>query len=128
MDRLYEKLCDLLEEMARKDKLSTSDLQIIDWLTHAKKSMLAIEEMEGSGYSNYGSYNSYREGGNRNGRRNYSNRREGRYSNEGGYSRRYSRDDGREEYVAQLRDMMNNAPDENMRQSISRMIREIEQD
>lgn len=122
MNRLYDKLCDLLEEMERKENLSASDLQIIDWITHAKKSMLAIEEMEGGGSSNYGSY---REGGNRNSRRS---RRESRYSREGGYNRRYSRDDGREEYVQQMRELLESAPDEKLRMSISRMIREIEED
>ena len=49
----------------------------------------------------------------------------GRYSRDsyrGGYSR-----DGKEEYIDQLRDMMEDAPDEQTRQSIQRMIREMEQ-
>ena len=107
MTKLYDKLCDILEEMERKDKLSASDLQVIDWATHAKKSMLAIENMEGSSHD--------------------SRRRDsmGRYSRDD-YSSRYSRDGGREEYVEQLRRMVETAPDEKTRQSIQRMIREID--
>ena len=123
-DRLYEKLCDILSDMERKDKLSASDVQIIDWATHAKKSMMAIDEMEG-GYSGNSYRGSYRDGGMSNrGRRRDS---MGRYASDDGYSRNYSRHDGREEYLDQLRDMMSSAPDEKSRQSIQRMIREMEQ-
>ena len=51
----------------------------------------------------------------------------GRYSSrEDGYSRNYSRNDGKEEYVDHLRELMSTAPDEKTRQSIHRMIREME--
>ena len=45
----------------------------------------------------------------------------GRYANDG-----YSRDDGREEMVRQLRDMMEDAPDERIRQAIHKAIKEVE--
>lgn len=64
---------------------------------------------------------SYARGRGRNARRDSM----GRYSREsyrgGSYERGYSRD-GKEEYKEQLMDMMDNAPDENTRQSIKRMI------
>ena len=82
---------------------------MIELLT--KKVLLCIGEME-SGYSNRGDRGSYGS--------------MGRYSKEGGYSRRYSRDNGREEYLEQLRDIMESAPDGKTRKSINRMIREIE--
>ena len=97
------------------------------------------EELDGESYDdgmsrrgNYGdrSYRydggSYARGRGRNARRDSM----GRYSREGGsygyYSdgmpmRGYSRD-GKEEYKEQLMDMMDNAPDEQTRQSIQRMI------
>ena len=51
----------------------------------------------------------------------------GRYASDGGRSYRgYSRDDGNHEYIAELREMMDNAPDENTRQSIQRMISQME--
>lgn len=46
----------------------------------------------------------------------------GRYSREGGYSRA----DGKQEYIEHMRDMMMDAPDEQTRQSIQRMISEME--
>lgn len=56
----------------------------------------------------------------------------GRYSRNAGYrggSYRggYSRADGKEEYIENLREMMEDAPDENTRQSIQRMIQQMEQ-
>lgn len=40
----------------------------------------------------------------------------------------YSRDDAKSEYISELRDMMQNAPDEGTRQSIQRMIQQMERD
>ena len=55
---------------------------------------------------------------------------EGGRSNEGSYRssyrRGYSRDDGKEEYIENLREMMQDAPDEQTRQSIQRMIQQME--
>ena len=47
----------------------------------------------------------------------------GRYSRDRGYSM----DDGKQGYVEELRELMHNAPDENTRQSIQRMINQMEQ-
>lgn len=53
----------------------------------------------------------------------------GRYAREGGGSYRsyrgYSRD-GKEEYIENLREMMEDAPDDQTRQSIQRMIQQME--
>ena len=49
----------------------------------------------------------------------------GRYSRN--YPMRYSRADGKEEYVEHLREMAEDAPDEKTRQEIHRMIRTMEQ-
>lgn len=113
---MYDKLCDkldtIIDDMSRKEKLTASDLQVLDWATHIKKSMMATED---GGYSTRG----------------YSTRKRdsmGRYSREdrgGGYSRNYSRD-SREEYKDQLYSMMEEAPDEKTRMSIQRMLREME--
>lgn len=140
-DRLYDKLCRILDDMDAKDKLSASDVQIIDWVTHAKKSMLATDEMEG-GYSensyggrsygersNGGSYrgNSYDDGMSSYGRgRNAKRDSMGRYASDG-YSRNYPRAEGKEDFKEHLYEMMENAPDEKTRQNIQRMIRDMEQ-
>lgn len=78
----------------------------------------------------YNDGNSYARGRGRNARRDSM----GRYSREGSYRggsyRRggnYSRADGKEEYIENLRDMMEDAPDDQTRQSIQRMIQQMEQ-
>lgn len=91
------------------------------------------DEMD-DGYSeNYGgmAYRGSYENGYSNARgRGMMGNRDGRYTSRNyrsSYRRGYSRDDGKEEYLQNLRDMMNNAPDENTRQSIQRMIQQMEQ-
>ena len=74
---------------------------------------------------------SYARGRGRNARRDSM----GRYSRDGGYDYRdggrrgmnYSRDDGKQEYIENLREMMEDAPDEQTRQSIQRMIQQMNQ-
>lgn len=100
-DRICDKLDSIIEDMARKEKLTASDLQILDWATHIKKSMKATDD---GGYS-------YRKRDSM-----------GRYTRD---DRTYSRD-GRGDYIDQLHSMMDSAPDERTRQSIQRMIREME--
>lgn len=115
-DKIYEKLCDILEDMERKGKLSASDMQIIDWATHSIKSMLATEEM--GGYSHMNDHN-----------RSYANRKRdsmGRYAREGRSYRGYSRD--KSEFLDNMREVMDSAPDEMTRQTIQRMISQMEQD
>lgn len=57
----------------------------------------------------------------------------GRYSRNDGYGYRcgrsmnYSRADAKQEYMDELREMMMNAPDDQTRQSIQRMIQQMEQ-
>ena len=58
--------------------------------------------------------------------RSYAQRRDSR----GRYSNTYNRDgysrDGKQEYIEHLRDMMDEAPDEQTRKSIERMISQME--
>lgn len=106
-------------------KLSGSDLDYVDKLTHALKSIkttIAMIEAEDNGsgyYPHFGSYNngSYDNGYNRG---SYARRRDsmGRYS-----SRGYSRDD---QMISELRDLMNEAQDERTRQEFKRFIEKIE--
>ena len=74
-----------------------------------------------------GSYDggSYARGRGRNARRDSM----GRYSRDyrGGSYRGYSRDGDKQEYIEDLRSMMNSSPDEQTRQSIQRMISQMEQ-
>lgn len=96
-------------------------------------SMRGDRSYRGGSYRYDGSYNdgnSYARGRGRNARRDSM----GRYSREGSYrdgrSYRmdgYSRADGKQEYIEHLRDMMEEAPDDQTRQGVQRMIQQMEQ-
>lgn len=116
-------------------KLSGSDLDYIDKLTHAIKSIkttIAMAEAD-DGYSemypypysydnnNMGNGNSYARGRGRNAKRDSM----GRYSSRG-YSRRgYSRDNS--EMISELQEIMEDAPDDRTRQEFQKFIQKIEQ-
>lgn len=157
MHKLIEYICDELEELERKadkeGKLSMAEIQYGDMLAHMKKNLLKSEEMmEESEYSMAGgSYEggSYARGGNRGGgqsRRGGYSMRGGnsyRYEGEGSYARgrgrnakrdsmgRYSSEGGYsmagDEMIDELRDLMQDAPDEQTRMEFQRFIKKIEQ-
>ena len=82
------------------------------------------------------SYNSYDDSMSRaRGRGRNANRyADGRYASRGSYdggsyrSRNYSREDAKEEYISELRELMQDAPDDGARQAIQRMITQMEND
>jgi len=136
MHKLYEFICDELKELEKKadNGLSMSEIQLMDTLLHAKKNLLKAEEMEEeSEYSGAmrdgimyrdgmrgGSYRgryegSYARGRGRNARRDSM----GRYSSEG-----YSR--AADDVVERMRDLMQDAPDEQTRQEIQRLVSRME--
>lgn len=149
MHKLIEYVCEELESLekkAAKGSMSAAEIEYADKLASLKKNllkgdMLYDEVMEDGEYSstmrpmsdmggNYrgGSYNRNRDGGmsyargdgrgrGRNARRDSM----GRYSSERGYSR-----DG-QEMADQLRDLMEDAPDESVRRDIERLLRKVEQ-
>jgi len=141
MDYLSE-LHDMCETLSREikkanekirdagGKLSAGDLEYVDKLTHALKSVKATVKMmeeEEDGYSGRypymggGVYNgSYTDGGTYARGRSRNTRRDsmGRYSGEHGYSRN--------DLADKMRDLMEDAPDERTRQEIRRMIEKLE--
>lgn len=139
---LKEKLLQELEEYGRKE-LSAGTLDVVDKLSHAIKNICKIIEMkedeEYSGDMMGGMGGSYARGGSRGGSSNRgsyearggsyargrgSNARRdsmGRYSSERGYSR-----EG-EDLADQLRDLMEDAPDEAIRRDMEKLLRKIEQ-
>lgn len=155
MHKLIEYICDELEELERKadkdGKLSMAEIQYADILAHTKKNLLKSDELwEESEYSNAyegGSYarggNSYARGDNRGGgqsrRGGYSIRggNSYRYEGEGSYARGRGRNAKRDamgrysmagdEMIDELRDMMQDAPDEQTRMEFQRFIQKIEQ-
>lgn len=118
-------------------KLSGADLDYLDKLTHTQKSVLTsiamIEADEGESemmpfYG--GGYRSFQGGGGGGGsNRGRSNR--GAYRGRSNAQRRdsmgrFSRDDAKADMIADLQDMMQDAPDEQMRKKLQRFIGEIE--
>lgn len=106
-------------------KLSAGDLEYVDKLTHALKSVKAtLAMMEDEGYSEMypysmdGSYNRSYNHGRGSYNRSYKRDSRGRYASDG-----YSRDGG---MVEELRDLMRDAPDERTRQEFQRFISKIE--
>lgn len=146
LDDMYE-LCETVAKEigdanqkieAAGGKLSGADVDYIDKLTHTMKSIkttIAMAEAEENGESGYYpymggyGYRSYENGDDRSNRRGggMSNQRRdsrGRYSreNRGGYSR----DDAKADMVDDLRELMQDAPDERTRMRFKEFIREIE--
>jgi hypothetical protein len=132
MDKLIDYICDELaeyEKKAEKGKLSMAEMQYVDLLAHTKKNLLKGEEMmDGESYmyddgysrerdGNRGNRYMYARGRGRNARRDS----RGRYSSEG----RYMMDAG--DMVDQLRDMMDDAPDERTKMEFKRFIQKMEQ-
>lgn len=130
MKELYELkeiLCKELKEYGKKGELSTGSLDVVDKLAHTVKNLDRIIDTYDDNYSGMYpyTYDDGSMGGNRSMRgRSYAQRRDsrGRYSNT--YSRDgYSRDGG---MVEELRELMQDAPDERTRQEFQRFISKIE--
>lgn len=125
-------LCETLSEAIREanekirssgGKLTSGDTTYIDQLTHALKSVKAtIAMMEDEGYSGYYPMSYDNQGGNRSyrsyARRDSRGRYSGRYSREG-----YSRGG---DMVTELRELMQDAPDERTKDEFRRFISKIE--
>lgn len=114
-------------------KLTAGDADYIDKLTHSLKSIKAtIAMMEGEdGYSNRsypdgmgGSYRGYSREGNRGSRSYARGRMNARRDSMGRYSGNYSRDDG---MVDELRELMQDAPNEAIKRDIQRLVDKMEQ-
>lgn len=147
MHKLMEYICDEMEELEKKagkdGKLSMAEMQYLDTLAHTKKNLLKADEMwEESEYSEAmdgrgtsyarrsyergnmgrnGSYRSYEDDGSMAMAR-------GRRGNVKRDSMgRYSRAEGAEMMVDELRELMQEAPDERTRMEFQKFIQKIEQ-
>lgn len=129
---LKEMLCAELEDYGKKGELSTGSLEIVDKLAHTIKNLdKIIESYEEAEYSSRydGSYDN---GGMSN--------RGNSYENDGNYSRgrgRYAKRDNLGRYASrgysrngditeQLRNLMDEAPDDRSRQEIQRLVTKME--
>ena len=114
---LKEMLCEELEEYGSKGKLDVGDLDIVDKLAHAIKNIDKIIDNyeEEEAYSRADGMNRMRDARGR-----YTSARMSRR----GMSRRgYSRDEG---MVMELRELMDEAPDEKTRMEFQKFISKIE--
>ena len=114
-------------------KITGADVDMLDKLTHSMKSLAttcAMLEAEEEGYS--GHYMPMPYGYSRNGN-GYSRNGNDHSGNGGGYSRRYSRESrdgygysGKGDMTDQLRQMMDEAPDEMTRREIQKLMERME--
>lgn len=114
---LKDMLCEELDEITRKGELTAGSLDTVDKLTHSIKSLETIIAMNEAhdGESGYYPYMG----------RSYQRRdMRGRYSrdNRGGYSR----DDAHDSMISDLRELMQDAPDEHTKRRFQSFIRELE--
>ena len=123
---LKEMLCRELEEYLAKGKLSTGDLEPICKITKSVKNLCKILMMEEDGRGRedgYGRSNDYSRDGE------WSANTRGNYGRENSYARtgqhyvrgHYSRDDGRQRMIEQVRRMMDEADGED-RENIRRCL------
>ncbi len=149
MDAIYElkdMLCEELEDYGKKAKLDVGGLEIVDKLAHTIKNLdKIIESYEEDGYSGEGYYEGSYEGTGNMGGGSYARR----YSRErGGRSRRGSyamaRGDGRgrgrnakrdsmgryssdgKMMAQELRDLMEDAPNEHIKMELQKVIQKVE--
>lgn len=124
-EKLKEMLCDELEQITRKGELTAGSLDTVDKLTHAIKSIVTIMAMDeyGDGYSRA-------DGDHMTSGRRYSYAGRGRTARRdsmGRYSRGgYSYDEGKEDMMKELRELMNDAPDEQTKKEFQRFISKME--
>ena len=129
MHELKEKLCDELEEIARKPEMGAGDLEIIHKLTDTIKNLDKIEMLEDGGYSQAGDWEAdmrgtYGRGSSYRGRKRDS---MGRYSREGRGGRGgYSRHDAKEAMMEQMEMLMDQAGSEREREAIRRCMGQLE--
>lgn len=136
MKALMDYVCSEMKELERKaekdGKLSMAEMQYLDTLAHTKKNLLKADEMSEEGYSGmmypryYGDDRSYADDRSRNDGRSYARGRgrNARRDSMGRYSRGYSM--AADDMVEELRDLMEDAPDEKTRMEFEKFIRKVE--
>lgn len=129
MDKLRDKLCDELDEIARKPDMSAGDLETAHKLTDTIKNIdkIAMLEEDG-GYSQAGDWEMEGRGSYARGSSYRNQRRDsrGRYSRDRG--RMYSRADGKEHMMMELEEAMNAATSERDREAIRRVMSQVGQE
>lgn len=116
---LCTELDDSIESIMREGKMSMTDLEVVDKLTHSLKSIITIMAMEDSGYS-YDGYSERKRGSmDRYADADYSHR----YDD---YSRKkYSRDEGKTHMLHQFETLMNEASTQEERDILQSAINKL---
>ena len=124
MHKLLELICDELEDLERKaekdGKLSMAEMQYVDTLAHAKKNLLKAEEMSDDYSNGYDMGYSRRGYTRRSNGSSYARKRDSM----GRYSRGYSM--AADDMVDELRELMQDAPDEHTKREFQKFISKIE--
>lgn len=136
---IKEMLCYELEEIAKKGELTAGTLETVHKLTDTIKNIDKIEMLEEyeDEYSADDDYSYARgRGRGRNAKRDSMGRysRDSGYGHEGGYNMgrggnygmMYSRDDGKEHLMRDIREMMDEAKNEKEREAFRRAMKELE--
>ena len=121
--KLKDTLCDELKEYSRKGKMSAGDLEVVDKLTHTIKNLdKIIEEYDGEYSGEYmdGVIPHYSRARSRGARRDS----RGRYSSR--YSREYRDGYSGHDMIGELKELMEDAPDERTRVEFDKFIRKME--
>lgn len=132
MHKLIDYVCDELmgleDKLDRQGGLSDGDLKRGDMLAHFGKNLTKLEEQGGSYEGSYdGSYDGYSRGGGSYDGASYRGRRNARRDSMGRYSREgYSRA-AAEDMANSLRAMMKEAPDDNIKRDMERLVERMEQ-
>lgn len=125
-----EELCDTTSKEIKEandkirnagGKLSPGDTEYLDRLTHMLKSIKTTMAMIGAedGYSSRGSYGDYYG--------TYARGRNAKRDSMGRYASRMSRSAYSDKIMSELHELMEDAPDDKMRQKFQRFITEMEQ-
>lgn len=130
LEELKEKLIEELEDYAQNGKFSKEDVESIKYMTSAVDHLCnIIEEYEDEGYSGAGMYEgeggrgdgrSYARGNGRGRGRNARRDAMGRYSGNEVYSR------AMDDMTMELRQMMDDAPNEDVKREFKRFLNKIE--
>lgn len=140
-EELKDMLCKELEEITRKGELTAGSLETVDKLTHSIKSIETIMAMNeyNDDYSyadggmsnarggNRGGYSrvgrSYADGGNSYAR---GRGRNARRDSMGRYSNGYSYDDAKADMIDEIKEIMQDAPDEQTKKEFQRFVTKLE--
>ncbi len=135
LERIREMIYDEIDEMANQGQLTVDCVHILSEMIDIVKDCAEIKMYDEADFSQFQD-DYYRNGG-------YSQRRpmmyydnnsyrNGSYGRNGGYSRRgrggYSRDDAKEHMIHKLENLMNEAQDQKDKDSIKKLIDQMEHD